>query len=267
MLKKGLLLIFTGIIILMLILFITESEKYKVKEINLDNIEDVINEDDYVIVFLGKVTDNIKKRAKSFKKEYRIKTYYIDVERKDFENKLSIMTTTETIFLFVNGSYVASMEESVVDKTYVDFFDKYIYGKILSSERKYKVASNAQEYIDKVNSKNYTVAVIGYEECNYCNLYLPVINKVAGDNNLDIYYFDRDNYDEDEFQKVIDLDFEIPAKCNTKGEVKTMTEGFAKPMTLITKNGKLVDCIKGYVDEDTLKETLEKYNIIKKGKK
>ena len=88
---------------------------------------------------------------------------------------------------------------------------------------------------------------------------------MAKENNLPIYYFDSDNYDETEFQKVINLDFEIPAKCNTKGEVKTMTQGFAKPMTLITKNGKLVDCIKGYVKEEKLMDTLGKYKLVKKG--
>ena len=44
-----------------------------------------------------------------------------------------------------------------------------------------------------------------------------------------------------------------------------MTQGFAKPMTLITKNGKLVDCIKGYVKEEKLMDTLSKYKLVKKG--
>lgn len=265
--KKGILLILSGICILILILFITEKEKYAVKELKLNNIDQAITNNDYVIINLGKPTDNIKSRAKSFKKEYRIKTFYTNIEKEKIEEKYSIMLNNDTILLFVDGKYVASMEDSNVDRTYIDFIDKYMYGKIIASERAYKVAKDADEYIDKVKSKEYTIGVIGYEDCSYCRLYLPVINNIAKNYKLDIYYFDRDSYDEAEFQKVIDLDFEIPAKCNTLGEVKKMSEGFAKPMTLITKDGKLVDCIKGYVTEDEVVSLLKQYKIIKKGSK
>lgn len=263
--RKGLIFILSGIVLLFVVLFIVEKETYNIKEVKSDEIKEIIKDNDYVFLHIGKPTKELKKRVKGFKKNYRINTYYTEMTKTDIEKELSLVLDNNPILVFVNGKYVSSMIVSVNDKYYKDFIDKYIYGKVLDSERLYKIAKNANEYIKMVNSKNYTVAVIGYEGCNYCKMYLPIINKVAKEKIVDIYYFDRDNYDEDEFQKVINLNFEIPAKCNTKGEVKTMSEGFAKPMTLITKNGKLVDCIKGYVSEDELLNTLTKYKIVKKG--
>lgn len=262
--KKGFIILFTAIILLIFILLFTEYKKYGIKEVTADNISEVIKKHDYVLIRYGKPSKSFKTMAKNFKKEYRVNTYYTYLTKSKIEEALSIVLDDKTQLLFVDGTYKASINEDSYDN-YVDFFEENVYNKIAEKDRYYKVAKNAKEYIDLVKSKKYTVAVIGYAGCSYCNLYLPVINKVAKENNLPIYYFDSDNYDETEFQKVINLDFEIPAKCNTKGEVKTMTQGFAKPMTLITKNGKLVDCIKGYVKEEKLMDTLGKYKLVKKG--
>ena len=97
----------------------------------------------------------------------------------------------------------------------------------------------------------------------YCKLYLPVINKVSEDYNVDIYYFNRDTYDSTEYSKVLSLSLDIPAKCTLDNTATTTAESFPKPMTLITKNGKTVDCIRGYVETDSVVETLKKYKIIK----
>lgn len=262
--KKGFMIIFTAIFLLIFILWLTEYKKYEIKEVNVSNINEVIKKHDYVLIRYGKPSKSFKTMAKQFKKDYRVNAYYTYLTKGEIEESLSIILDDKTQLLFVDGNYKASINEDSYS-TYIDFFDENIYNKILEKDRYYKVAANAKEYLDLVKSKKYTVAVIGYAGCSYCNLYLPVINKVAKENDLSIYYFDSDNYDETEFQKVINLDFEIPAKCNTKGEVKTMTQGFAKPMTLITNNGRLVDCIKGYVKEEVLIDTLSKYKLVKKG--
>ena len=59
----------------------------------------------------------------------------------------------------------------------------------------------------------------------------------------------------------MDLDLTIPGECVTNGVETTFKKGFAKPMTIVTKNGKLIGCIKGYYDKETyiskLKEIVE----------
>lgn len=263
--KRAFIFLLSSIFILILILFLVENAKYGIKEVTSSNIKEIVENYDYVFITYGKPKKSLKKFAKSFKKDYRVSTYYTYLTKENLEEIFSIVLNNNEQILFVEGQYKNTISSSSKYETYKNFFDENIYNKISEIDKYYKVAENAKEYLDLVKSKNYTVAVIGYEGCSYCNLYLPVFNKVAKEHNISIYYFDADNYDEDEYQKVIGLDFEIPAKCNTKGEVKTMTEGFAKPMTLITKDGKLVDCIKGYVKESVLVDTLSKYKIIKKG--
>lgn len=264
--KKGLIILFSGIILLVFIFALVEYNKNSVKEVNLNNIKDVIEKNDYVLIRYGSVTKEFSSFAKKIKSEYRVKSYYTKLDKSSIEESLSIVLSDKNMLLFVDGEYKDSLDDTE-NNDYVSFFEKNIRNKIPASEQYYKVASSAKEYIDLVNSNKYTIGVIGYSGCTYCNLYLPVINNIAKEKKIDIYYFDSDNYDETEFQKIINLDFEIPAKCNTKGEVKTMTQGFAKPMTLITKNGKLVDCIKGYVSEDKVLDTLSKYKIVKEGSK
>ena len=94
---------------------------------------------------------------------------------------------------------------------------------------------------------------------------MPHVNNLANKYGIDIYYFDRDN-DINLWEDVVDLNLEIPAKCVTNGVATTTSGYFAKPMTLITKNGKTVDCIKGNVKEEELESMLLKYKIIKEKK-
>ena len=68
---------------------------------------------------------------------------------------------------------------------------------------------------------------------------------------------------EEAFKKYKDLALEIKAECTNDG-VATTTKTFGDyPLTLITKNGKSVDCLMGYESEETVIELLRKYNIIK----
>ena len=60
----------------------------------------------------------------------------------------------------------------------------------------------------------------------------------------------------------MDLNFEIPAKCTTTGDSTTMKAAFPKPMTIITKKGEFVDCIKGYVNKEEVLTMLEQYGIV-----
>ena len=70
--------------------------------------------------------------------------------------------------------------------------------------------------------------------------------------------------DKNDLEKVNTLT--IPKECTTTGEDTTLAEGYPKPLTLITKKGKLVGCIKGYVSEDKLVSKLKEYKVLESGK-
>ena len=88
-----------------------------------------------------------------------------------------------------------------------------------------------------------------------------VINDVSKNTKYQIYYMNKDKMTANEFKTITDLDFTIPAKCSIDKVDTSFKSDFAKPLTLVTKNGKLVDCILGYYDYDMylskLKEIME----------
>lgn len=265
--KKNIFLIVTIAIIGILILILLISKKsFRILEIDKNNVLDEINLSGASLLYTKKMTPTIKKKMKTFYKEYRILSYNAEMNLQEINellNDFEIESVSDNVFiLFMNGKAVEVIDASD-DNKIVELIEKHLYNIIPESERAYQVLSTADQYIKKVNSKDYTVAVFGKKDCTYCDLYLLVVNKIARDKNLNIYYFNRDEYDEDEYDKIMELDFEIPAKCNTTGYSTSMNKSFPKPMTIITKEGKFVDCIKGYVTEDTVLDMLKQYKIVK----
>lgn len=266
--KKYLFLIITIILVLVLItvLILVKKDGFSIKELGKDNIIADINKNGAAILYTGNLNNEIKNKLKQYYKDYRILCYSSNLSKEEQNDLISDLdkevVDNDNFIIFMNGEVVDFVEVDNTTRT-VELLEKYLYNIIPESERYYKTLSTANEYIKKVNSNKYTVAVFGIDDCTYCDLYLPVINDIAKDYNLDIYYFKRDDYDEIEYEKIMALDFEIPAKCTTTGYPTSMKKSFPKPMTLITKGGKLVDCIRGYVVKDEVVDKLSEYKIIK----
>lgn len=265
--KKNIFLIITFAIVLILLLILLVSKKaFSVIELSGSELSDKITTSGASLLYTKKLNKNIKEKMKKYYKEYRITAYASEMNLEDINNYLSeyeLKSETDTVFiLYMNGEPVEVVDASDNNKI-IELIEKHLYNIIPESERAYKVLTTANQYIKKVNSKDYTVAVFGMKDCTYCDLYLLIVNKIAKERNLDIYYFNRDEYDEDEYEKIMELDFEIPAKCTTTGYSTSLSKSFPKPMTIITKDGKFVDCIKGYVTEDAVLEMFKQYKLVK----
>ena len=266
--KKNLYLVVTVIVVLLLllILIISKKDTFSVVELESSDILNNVETNGASILYTKELNDNIKERFESYYNEFKIKTYYSVMDLTSINELLAdydLSSENDNIFIiFMNGEPV-DVVSTIDNNRVLELINKHLYNIIPESEIAYKVLSTANQYIKKVNSKDYTVAVFGIDNCTYCDLYLPVVNDIANKYNLDIYYFNRDQYDEDEYEKIMDLDFEIPAKCTTTGYSTSMSKSFPKPMTIITKNGKFVDCIRGYVTEDTVLKMLKEYKIVK----
>ena len=128
---------------------------------------------------------------------------------------------------------------------------------------KYKVAKNAKEYLNLVKEKKITMAVFGRTNCYYCQQFMPVFNTVAGEYKLNIYYFDSLKFDEKEYNKIMSAGLKIPATCSESGKEAKLEAGFGTPLTIFTKNGKVVDCISGYNSKKDLIEKLKTVGMIK----
>lgn len=255
-------------ITLLIIIIIASIFMFKgnsIKTLTNDNFKNTIEKNYYSVVYFGGKSDKINDLLKSFSEIGTIKTYYADMDINDINKhikELGEIKDKDVFILFANYDPLFVMENNLTLNEYSDYINYYFYNIIPKDQQNYKTI-DADVYLKKVNSKDYVVTVFGKDDCDYCNKYMPVFNKVAGDYKLDVYFFDKNQYDKDEYEKIMNLDLKIPSKCTTDGKDTTFKNGFPKPMTVITKSGKFVDCIKGYVTEDVLVNKLKEYKIIK----
>ena len=255
------------IALIVCVFYYVNYEKNKVVHIEMNQIEEIAKDHEFMLVYFGKENEDLTKTLKLFQKSYLLKAYYCTSSIDDIKDYISkYVSAYEVLDNDIYAVYVEGEFEGIIDTEdgteFVEQLRKYLYGEIPESERNYKVLSTANEFLKKVNSKNYTVSVFGATSCSFCSLYLPVINEIAGEYELDVYYFDEDTYDKYEYKSIMALDYEIPAKCTTTGASTTMKAGFPKPMTMITKDGKFVDCIRGYVNKEEVLDVLRKYKIV-----
>ena len=107
------------------------------------------------------------------------------------------------------------------------------------------------------------MAVFGTTDCYHCNRFKPVYNSIAGKYDLDtIYYFDAKLYNSNELKKILNLDLIVPAKCSSDGNEFKLANMSGTPLTIFTKNGKVIDCLGGYVNRDKLITKLKELKMI-----
>lgn len=164
----------------------------------------------------------------------------------------------------VNGEVLTTISGKLTNTELKSYIETYSANNFSSDLMSYKVAESADAFKKTIKQKNVvTMAVFGRDTCFYCNQFKVVYNVVAEENGLDIYYFNSDSYDKTEYDKVINkLGLKIPASCSSTGKEVALQEGFDTPLTLFTKNGKVIDCISGYVNKQTLITKLETVGMI-----
>lgn len=240
------------------------------KKIEFNNLETALKNVDYAIVYLGEIDDTKKELIEEAIKDTRIQVNISNIENldklNDYLEKYELKAQSINSYLILlDGKVEAVIDSSVENWRFKELVRWHFFNEIPASEIAYKVPESASEYKSIINRNKYSVTVFGYAGCTYCNLYMPHVNNLAAKYGIDIYYLDRDA-NINLFEDVMDLGLEIPAKCVTDGIATTTRGKFAKPMTLIIKKGKTVDCIKGNVKEEELEEMLLKYKIVKEKK-
>lgn len=229
----------------MSVIYASSSENAETKDIN-DELKTIIKED--------------------LKDIEGIEALYLDTSKMTYEeiSELGIDPSANNSYIFAfNGEIIKSVNDKDTDFAKVKkYLNEYAINGIDDEVTAYKVAKDADAFAKIVKSKNITMTVFGRNNCYYCNRFLPVYNTVAEEYGLDIYYFDSNTYNPDEYAKVMKSGLSIPAACTDSGEAEPLENGFATPLTLFTKKGKVIDCISGYVNKSTLITKLETLGLI-----
>ena len=274
----GVKLIVVAIVILMFIPIIIEiAESNALKKISVSDFDKFVSDTSnhkFSLLYIGEDNKDVKKAVNSIVKEYKdnsaniaVSAYFMDVKDLSDADALAIIGTTgvSTAYVFaVNGEVIKVEKAALQSAKLSSYVKEFTSGGIDEELRFYKTLSKASEYEKLVkDKKTITMAVFGRDTCGWCNLYKPVYNTVAGEYNLDIYYFDSDSFDKEEYAKIMNMGLTLPASCNN-GTEKKIADGFGTPLTIFTKNGKVIDCVStGYLNKSALITKLKTVGLIK----
>ena len=96
------------------------------------------------------------------------------------------------------------------------------------------------QYEEKVESGAAFIVVIERAGCSYCIQYMPIVEEVANENSIPLYYIDTDTLTAEEMDML----------NNNNAYLKRNNWG--TPTTLFMLGNRVLDTIGGYVDKDTL---------------
>lgn len=225
------------------------------------------------VLYIGADNKDIKKSInetitlyKDNKAEIEVLEYFMDASELSDADALSIVGTSgiSSAYVFAVNGEVLKVEPKAITNAKLSSYVKEFTSSGIDEELKhYKTIETADAYKKLVkDKKTITMAVFGKDSCAWCNLFKPVYNIVAEEYNLDIYYFDSDSYNKDEYKKIMDMGLTLPAACNN-GKEKALADGFGTPLTVFTKNGKVIDCISsGYMNKSALITKLKTVGMI-----
>lgn len=126
---------------------------------------------------------------------------------------------------------------------------------IYRSATKIKGYTRISSYNDIDVDKGLTMVTMGSETCPHCTNFKEVLNAVAVEKQINLYYLDVNNIDNAH-------NYDIPIKCADTTDQKLL-DGFGTPLTLFFKDGKIIDCISGEITDVALKSRLRNVGMIK----
>lgn len=256
--------IFAVVIIILFIPIISDYIKNQnIEIITTEILQTKIKSKDSFLLYVGELDKSTTKELRKMREKtlndysYNYGVYNIESLKgleKQFndDNKVVIIVEGDVQKSYSKYDY-SSVEEDV---------DVFLVNNITEDNRSYKVFKDFEEYKKSIKKDEINMIVFGYDGCGYCNRFQPVYNAVASKYNLDIYYFNSNTYNKDEYKKVINYDLKVPAKCGSTNKDFKLSDGFGTPLTIFTKKGKVVDCIGGYVNRQELITKLESVKMI-----
>lgn len=172
-----------------------------------------------------------KKETVEAKKEKTKKSFQLTAKEKD------IVLILLVVVLLIVGLIVSTVKKD----TSADIeLPAEITGQVGFNEIKYS------EYEEKMANNDLFMVIIVRDGCGYCEMYEPIVKKVAEEYKVPISYINLTNL----------TDEERSALSTSNSYLKNKKWG--TPTTLFMYGSKVIDSIGGYVEEDTFVEFLKK---------
>ena len=94
------------------------------------------------------------------------------------------------------------------------------------------------EYEDKVNNGDAFLVILERDGCGYCTMYMPIVEEVANEKNIPIYYID-----------IADLTSVEMSKLENNKYLKR-NSNWGTPTTLFMLGDRVLDALGGYTDKN-----------------
>ena len=239
---KKIIYIVVGIVFIIGLFYLSKSVEYKnFKEVSYDQIKDLDN----TILFVideknSKNIDTLRNYAdeKDLNAKYILASSLSSKEKKElgYEDKSFVYVKKE-------GKEVSRLTNELDTVALSNYFkEQGVIPKELEM-------ITIDEYEKLLNEEKFIV-IIGKTGCGYCDKYKPVVNKVIGEYNINIYYIDISTFSEEDYKRL----YQSTSLFDD--------QQWGTPTTLLFERGALVDSIGGYVDEDSVLEFLKAHGVI-----
>ncbi len=196
----------------------------------LDSMKDTYNFD-YIYVNTNELTSGVMNKM--------LKD--INVDPNEFGTPLTVVVKDGTVVDSLNG-YVDEVQ-------LLDFLKKYDFAP---EDAKLPLNYiNYNEYKKILKSSDTNILVIGQTTCTYCIKAKPILSQIASDKNVKINYLN-----------VTELSDEEKTKFNDSLDYLSKNE-WGTPLTLILKNGEVIDSANGLLDYDGYVELFQNNSLIK----
>lgn len=140
-----------------------------------------------------------------------------------------------------NETYISSNEASNISSGNTDEYSNLTF-------------IDYDKYKEIYDSKEKTIVVLGQTGCGACNAFKPVINEIAKDYNVPIYFVNLTDWTKRET-------YDLMGSLSYFKE----RESFGTPLTLILENGDNIDEQEGHNSKATTIEFFKKHGFIKEG--
>ena len=114
------------------------------------------------------------------------------------------------------------------------------------------------EYEDKIKEDKFTIILIGRDDCSHCADYKPLVNQVANEYDLDVWYLNTDSLKEEEYLSLHDNITVLKGEYDDEGN-----PGIPTPVTVIYRKGYEINSILGDVGSKGFSNLLVKSGVIK----
>ena len=127
-----------------------------------------------------------------------------------------------------------------------------IIGGSIYEGHKSKVYLN--DFYSALNGSENKLVMIGRDNCSWCQLFKPVLDSMKEEYGFDYLYVNTNELTNGVFNKMLK-------------DIGVDKNSFGTPLTIVVKDGEVIDSLNGYVDEQELLSFLKKYDFVSKDAK